>query len=51
MKMKRKGMKNSAQKNVTIKVAAKYPCATNGTRRPCPLHCTKCFYEVIYCQN
>ncbi|MGM0651629.1 MAG: hypothetical protein ACQES4_02455 [Bacillota bacterium] len=51
MEMKRKGMKNSAQKNVTVKVAAKYPCATNGTRRPCPLHCTKCFYEVIYCQN
>jgi len=36
MKTKRKGLKNTAQKNVTVKMAAKYPCATNGTRRPCP---------------
>ena len=51
MKAKSKNMKNSAQKSVTVKLAARYPCATNGTRRPCPLNCTKCFYEIIYCQN
>ncbi len=49
MKSKNKSMRNAAQKRLTSKVAAKYPCPTNGTRRQCPVHCTKCFYEEIYC--
>ncbi len=49
MKDKRKSMKKMAQRNVMVKISARYPCSSNGTRRPCPQHCKKCFYEEVYC--
>ncbi len=50
MKNKEKNIKVAGQ-NRAIKMAVMYPCASNGTRRPCTNHCKKCFFEIMYCSS